>query len=165
MDIRMNTDAIDFVRQHGVVLESARGPVPNLAEAVAGAPIRGNWWTHPDGKKIFRATRLARDCKDILVCRLVGGKVTYVDRRLWPAVVRLASYFGTESLAAIREEHTDSGAHQVKTLPFPGWVPSMVRESAKTLSDAEAATQLGPWATALMRRRDASHSLAGHGGK
>src|SRR5579872_6502749 len=124
MDIRMNIDAIDFVRQHGVVLESARGPVPSLAGAVAGAPIRGNWWTHPDGKKIFRATRLARDCKNILVCRLVGGKVTYVDRRLWPAVVRLANYFGKESLAAIREEHTESGAHLVKTSPFPGWVPS-----------------------------------------
>lgn len=158
----MSVDAVDFVRQHGVVLESARGPVPNLAEAVAGAPIRGNWWTHPDGKRIFRATRLARDCKNILVCRLVGKKVTYVDRRLWPAVVRLADHFGTESLAAIREEHTGSGAHLVKTLPFPSWVPSGVSESAKTLSDAEAATQLGPWAAALMRGHDASRSHPGN---
>src|SRR5213592_3279095 len=33
--------ALAFVRRHGVVLEGARGPVPNLAEAVATGPIRG----------------------------------------------------------------------------------------------------------------------------
>jgi hypothetical protein len=36
-------EAIAFVKRHGIVLESARGPVPSLAEAVAGEPIRGSW--------------------------------------------------------------------------------------------------------------------------
>ena len=31
----MSIDAISFIREHGVVLESAKGPVPNLADAVA----------------------------------------------------------------------------------------------------------------------------------
>lgn len=146
----MSVDAIDFVRKHGIVLESAKGPVPNLAEAVAKTPIRGNWWTHPDGKEIFRATRRARGCESILVCRLIQGKVTYIDQSLWPAVVRLAKYFDKKSLASIREEHTASGAHRVAELPFPRWVPSRVRESAVDLSEAEAATQLGPWARALI---------------
>jgi hypothetical protein len=149
----MSIDAIKFIRKHGIVLESAKGPVRNLAEAVAKTPIHGNWWTHPDGKEIFRATRIARGCKQVLVCRLVEGKVTYVDCRLWPAIVRLAKYFGKESLAAIREEHSPSGAHQLETLPFPGWVPLRARERAKALSKAEAATQLGSWAIALMERR------------
>ncbi len=147
----MSVDAIDFVRQHGVVLESAKGPVPNLAEAVAKTPIRGNWWTHPDGREIFRATRMARSCDRIIVCRLVEGKVTYIDRRLWSAVVRLAKYFGKQSLAAIREEHTASGAHKLETWPFPKWVPLKVRERAKDLSEVEAAAQLGPWATGLVK--------------
>ena len=34
--------AIAFVKANGVVLESGRGPVPNLAEAIAGAAIRGS---------------------------------------------------------------------------------------------------------------------------
>jgi hypothetical protein len=147
----MSINAIGFVRQHGVVLESAQGPIPNLAQAVAKTPIRGNWWTHPDGKQIFQATRMVRDSEDILVCRLVEGKVTYVDRRLWPAIVRLAKYFPKESLAAIREEHSASGQHRIHSLPFPGWVPSSAREEAKALSEQEAATQLGPWVAALMR--------------
>jgi hypothetical protein len=49
----MSMDIIAFVRQHGVVLESRKGPVPNLAEAVAGTPIRGSWWNHPAGKTNF----------------------------------------------------------------------------------------------------------------
>jgi hypothetical protein len=148
----MNIDALSFVRQHGIVLESGKGPIPNLAEAVAGTPIRGSWWSHPDGKKIFRATRVVRSNEQVLVCRLVGGKVTYVDRRLWPALVRLAGYFQKEALAAIREEHSASGEHRIKTLSFPKWVPLSVRESAKALSETEAAMQLGPWATALLHR-------------
>jgi hypothetical protein len=148
----MSMDIIAFVRQHGVVLESGKGPVPNLAEAVAGTPIRGSWWNHPAGKQIFRATRLVRDSEQILVCRLVEGKITYVHRRMWPALVRLAGRFDKKALAAIREEHSASGAHRVATLPFSKWVPVSARNRAEFLSDAQAASQLGPWATALVRR-------------
>jgi hypothetical protein len=155
---QMMVDAIDFVRQHGVVLESAKGPIPNLAEAVANSPIRGNWWSHADGKKIFRATRLVRESKHVLVCRLVEGKVTYVHRRLWPAIVRLAQYFGNQALVAIHEEHSASGEHRIKELPFPKWVPLNTRNKARTLSEGEAARQLGPWAEALVDRYSSGDS-------
>ena len=46
--------ALAFVRRHGVVLASGKGPVPNIAEAVAGEPIRGSWWSHARGRDIFR---------------------------------------------------------------------------------------------------------------
>jgi len=146
----MPIDPIEFVRKHGVVLESAKGPVPNLADAVAGSPIHGNWWNHPAGKQIFRATRLVRDSEQVLVCRLVSDKVTYVDQQLWPAVVRLSKYFKRESLDAIREEHTSAGEHQIKTVLFPKWVPLQTRHRAKTLSEEEATRQIGPWAASLI---------------
>jgi len=85
--------ALSFVKRNGIVLESARGPVPNLAEAVVGGRIRGSWWGHARGKEIFWLTRAVRDSADVLVCRLVGRKITYVHRRLWPALVRLARNF------------------------------------------------------------------------
>lgn len=150
----MAIDPISFVRQHGVVLESAKGHVPNLADAVVGGAIRGSWWKHPEAKNIFRATRLVRDSDDVLVCRLIEGKITYVDRRLWPALVSLSAYFNRENLSAIREEHSPSGAHIVKTLPFPKWVPSTVLNAAKALSEEKAAGQLGPWATAMLQTRE-----------
>jgi hypothetical protein len=136
-------DAIDFVQLHGIVLESAGGPVPNLAEAVAGSPIGGSWWGHPRGQDIYAATRAVRDSRDVLVFRLLGGKVTYIHRRLWPAVVRLADKLGKDRLTSIHDEHTDSGAHQVVETPFPQWVPPEVKALADRLSEEEAISQLG----------------------
>ena len=49
-------DPVGFVEQHGVVLAAARGPVPSVAEAIAGEPIRGSWWGHEKGSQIFRGS-------------------------------------------------------------------------------------------------------------
>jgi hypothetical protein len=136
-------NAIAFVRSHGIVLESARGPVPTLAEAVAGERVRGGWWGHPKARNIFAATRVVRDSPDVLVCRLLGGKVTYIHRRLWPAVVRLADKLDKDLLAAIREEHTASGSHRIVETPFAEWAPREKKERANRLTEQEALSQLG----------------------
>src|SRR5262245_35519843 len=129
-----------FVRRHGVVLQSARGPVPNIAETIAGGPIRGSWWGHPKGNDIYRVADAISANKEILVCRLVEGKVTFVHRRLWPALVKLAPRFPKSRLAKIWEEHTETGAHRSRSLAFPNWVPKQVLKEAEGLSatDAEA---------------------------
>jgi hypothetical protein len=137
--------ALAFVRRHGVVLEGARGPVPNLAEAVVGARIRGSWWGHRKGKEIFWLTRAVRDSPEVLVCRLVGGKVTYVHRRLWPALVRLARAFGPADLGALQEVHTPRGRHELQVVPFPRWVPAAVKRQARRLSEPDAHAALGTW--------------------
>jgi hypothetical protein len=137
--------AVAFVRRHGVVLESGRGPVPSLAEWIAGGPIRGSWWGHPRNRAIFRATRAMRDSRQVLVCRAVAGKITFVHRRLWPALVRLASRFPRSMLARITEEHTASGRHVVRRAAFPKWVPEGVRKAAAKLSAAQARKLLGSW--------------------
>ena len=136
-------DAGAFVELHGIVLESGYGPVPNLAEAIAGERIRGSWWGHPNGRSIFAATRAVRESPDVLVCKLLGGKVTYIHRRLWAAVVRLAARFGKDSLEAIREEHTASGSHRLVQTPFPDWVDTETKEAADRYSEEEAISELG----------------------
>ena len=146
-DVSSPKGALAFVNEYGVVLESGRGPVPSLAEAIAGETIRGTWWGHPRGRAIFRATRAVRDSADVLVCRLLGGKITYVHRRLWPALVRLAHEIGPARLGAIHEEHTNSGAHRLVTLAFPQWVSDEVERAADRLSDVEARIQCGDWLT------------------
>ena len=153
-----SVDPIRFVERHGVVLEGGQGPRPNLAEAVVGERVHGSWWGHTKGHAIFRATRTVRDCDEILVCRLVGGKITYVHRRLWPAIVRLANSLDKKTIAALQEEHTPSGAHRVRTIPFPSWVPPDVRKAAENISEEEAHRQLGDWIRLYLRkaRRSAS---------
>jgi hypothetical protein len=127
--------------------------VPSLAEAIAGGPIRGSWWGHPKAHEIFRVAEAVSENPDVLVCKLVGGKVTYVHRRLWPALVRLAPRFRRGQLAKTWNEHTSTGAHRSRRLPFPQWVPSQVIREAAGLSIAEAETLLSPlWATVEKRR-------------
>lgn len=138
-------EALAFVREHGVVLESAQGPVPSLAEAIAGERIRGGWWSHPKGRLIFEVTRAVRDSERVLVCRAVRGKVTFVHQRLWPALVRLASQLPKLSLARISEVHTSSGRHVVRTVAFPKWVPARARSAASRLGEAAARRALGAW--------------------
>ena len=133
-----------FVKRHGVVLQAARGPVPSLAAAVAGESIRGSWWAHPRGREIYRVAEAISESPDVLVCKLVGGKVTYVHRRLWPALVRLSSRFTRAQLAQTWNEHTPSGAHRARRIPFPRWVPGEVRQQAARLSIADARRLLSP---------------------
>jgi hypothetical protein len=137
--------ALAFVKRHGVVLQAARGPVPSLAEAVAGGPIRGSWWGHPKGHEIFRVAEAVSQSDEVLVCKLVEGKVTYVHRRLWPALVRLASRFQKGQLAKVWNEHTRTGAHRSRMTAFPEWVPKQIAREAKRLSTEDAERILSRW--------------------
>jgi hypothetical protein len=140
-------EALAFVCTHGLVLESGTGPVPSLAAAIAGEPIRGSWWAHARGREIFAATRAVRDSPDVLVCRLVDGKITFVHRRLWPALVRLSERFPHTHLSQIREVHTASGKHVTEESCFPAWVSREVAAQASDLDEKSALRQLGPWCT------------------
>lgn len=138
-------EAIAFVEAQGILLESAKGSIPNLADTVAGEPLRRSYWGHPKGNEIFLLTRAIRSSNAVLVCRLVEGKVTYVHKRVWPAIFRLQASFDKERLGAIREIHDPSGKHKVRVTAFPDWVPASVKEQAQRLTSSEAAAQLGEW--------------------
>jgi hypothetical protein len=135
-------EALDFVEEHGIVLESAPGPVPNLAERIVGDKIRGSWWAHREARAIFNVTRAVRSSEQVLVCRLVEDKVTYVHRRLWPALARMARKIPKMKLIAIREVHMETGRHEVEETPFPDWVPEGVLEESTKLSEDEATSIL-----------------------
>ena len=149
-------EALKFVAQQGVVLVSAKGAVPTLTEAIAGEPIKGSWWGHPKSHQIFAILETLNESEDILVCRLVQGKVTLVHRSLWPALVRVARRFPAAQIAQVRQQHTPSGKHINHEVPFPEWVPKKVREQAGKMDEQEALNALGPW-TAGLARKTASH--------
>jgi hypothetical protein len=138
-------DPIAFVKKHGVVLASARGPVPNVAEAIAGEPIRGSWWGHRRGREIFAALEVIADSDDVRCFALLDGKLTFVHRRLWPALVRLANELGRQRLTMIVQMHTSSGAHKNITTPFARWVTPELNRAARRLSVDEARGRLGAW--------------------
>jgi hypothetical protein len=135
--------ALDFISRHGIVCESARrGAVPSLAEAIAGEAIRGNWWGHSNSRQIFAITRAVREAPQVLVCRLVDGKITFVHERLWPILLLIADRLPHERLARVEEIHSASGKHELRETAFPEWIPAKVRALAKRLSATQAADAL-----------------------
>lgn len=144
--------ALELVESLGVVLVAAKGPVPRLTEAIAGEPIVGSWWGHPKGHEIYDVLQDVTASADVLVCRAVGGKVTLVHRRLWPALICAADQLGTERLARVEQEHTDMGHHVNHETPFPQWADAASMAAAASMTLHEALRQLGPWASVPTRR-------------
>jgi len=74
----------------GLLLESDAA-LPSVVSLVVGEPVRGSWWGHPRGNEIYHVTDRLADHPDVMLTKLVSGKVTYVARRLWPAVVAVGA--------------------------------------------------------------------------
>ena len=138
-------EALAFVRRHGVVLASAKGTAPRLTEAIVGEGIKGSWWAHPKSRHIYAILRAVTDSNQVLVCRLIDGKITLVHRRLWPSLVRLATRFAPEQLAKVIEEHTPSGRHITRLVPFPQWVPPEVAAQSDSIDEQQALAIFGKW--------------------
>jgi hypothetical protein len=82
-DVRRVLDALS---DRGVLLlHDARRP--SLTTLVAGTPIKGSWWGHPAGRRIFQVAGALEDSAEVVFVPLVDGKMTLVHRRLWPALV------------------------------------------------------------------------------
>jgi hypothetical protein len=135
---------VKFVEKHGVVLASAKGPVPNVAEAVAAEPIVGSWWAHKKGKAIFAALCEIDDSPDVRCFKLVDGKVTFVHRKMWPALVRLGNegVLAAEQLSSVQQEHMPTGEHRNIVTPFPDWVDEGTAAAAGKLASDKARAQL-----------------------
>lgn len=130
--------ALLFVQQQGIVLVSAKGPVPRLTEAIIGEPIKGSWWAHPQSHHLFTVLEAVTASEQILVCRLINRKLTLVHRRLWPSLVRIAAHFSPEQLAQVREQHLPSGRHASHETAFPDWVAVEVWEQAGQIEESAA---------------------------
>jgi hypothetical protein len=133
---------LDWIRDQGVVLQSARGPVPNVAQFIAGEPIRGSWWGHPAGKEIYAVLNALDESGDVVSTRLISGKITLLHARVWPSIVRVSAFLGVNRLAVIHTEHTASGAHRSFEVDFPHWVPLEAQRAAELMDVDQALADL-----------------------
>src|SRR5579872_4415844 len=74
------------LKKHGLLL-LADANLPNVCALVAGERVRGSWWAHPRAQAIFEVDGALADHSDVLMTKLLSGKVTYIHRALWPPVV------------------------------------------------------------------------------
>jgi hypothetical protein len=79
------TTPLEVLARHGLLLLSDAA-LPSVTGMVAGGPVRGSWWGHPQGRAMFAAATELAEHPDVAAAKLVNGKVTFVHRRLWPAL-------------------------------------------------------------------------------
>ena len=75
-------------KEHGLLLQTDAN-LPNVCVLITGAPVRGSWWAHSRSHEIFRVNCELAAHPDVLVSKLISGKITYIHRALWPAVIAI----------------------------------------------------------------------------
>jgi hypothetical protein len=83
--MRTLRDARAYLEQRGIVT------LAEFVEAIAGEKPKGSWWSHPKGKLIFNVTSALEDHKGVITCKLVDGKVTFVDPKLVPSLLAVVT--------------------------------------------------------------------------
>ncbi len=76
--------------EQGLLLETDP-TLPSLTKEIVKMPIRGSWWGHPKGQEIYAVSRALSKHEEVLVTKLVNGKITFVHRRLWPWIFWIAT--------------------------------------------------------------------------
>jgi len=81
--------ALALLRRDGLLLLHD-GRLPSLTALMAGGPVRGSWWAHPQGSAIFAVGEALAEHTDVAALKLLAGKVTFVERALWPALLAVS---------------------------------------------------------------------------
>lgn len=82
--------ALTALRRCGILLESDQR-LPSVSMLIAKTPFPGSWWAHPEAHTIYSAIRRLRSHPDLVTTRLVSGKITYIHRRLFGALLAVAT--------------------------------------------------------------------------
>ena len=65
--------------------------LPSVVAIIAGEPVHGSWWGHPRGGEIYNILGEVAEHDDVEEIRLIDGRVTFIHRRLWPALIGVAT--------------------------------------------------------------------------
>ena len=115
-------DAMATLIEHGMLLESARGPLPNVAELIAGERISGSWW----GTRRAMRSSTRSTPRGVARCRQdeVGGwtsRSSTVDSGLHWSASRTVTDRAAGSDPRGAHGHR---AHRALEQDFPDWVPN-----------------------------------------
>jgi hypothetical protein len=62
----------------------------SVCSLIVDEPMRGSWWSHPLAQVIFQVNEQLEDHNDVLMTKLISGKVTFVHRKLWSELITIA---------------------------------------------------------------------------
>ena len=81
---------MDRLKQDGFLLESDQ-KLPSVCTLITGEPLKSSWWSHPKAQVIFQVNELLEDHPDVMITKLVSGKVTFIHRKLWPEILAIGA--------------------------------------------------------------------------
>ena len=81
---------LDILSEKGLLLLQDK-QLPNVVSIVTGETLRSSWWSHAKGQLIFNVLSELSEHGDVLFLKLLGGKVTLIHRRLWPALLTIVA--------------------------------------------------------------------------
>ncbi len=111
---------------------------PSVSRLVADDGFKGSWWVHEQAHTIFAVNEMLEDHPDVLVMKLIAGKVTFVHRELWGRVY---------SIGVAREDWqlknlTQSAKLLLKTLDSEGTLHTSKLSKSFGLKPGETAREL-----------------------
>lgn len=78
----------DAVDANGLLLVHDQR-LPSATALIAGEPVMGSWWSHPEANTIYNALGALQD--RYATVKLVAGKQTLLAPRLWPDLIAIGS--------------------------------------------------------------------------
>ncbi len=78
------------LKRTGLLLEQDAS-FPSAVGLITGGPLRGSWWAHPLSHLIYDVLGQLGTHPDVLVSKLLSKKVTFVHRKLWPAIFAIGT--------------------------------------------------------------------------
>jgi hypothetical protein len=158
---------VSVLRDRGLLLLQDR-KLENAVRILAGETVPGSWWSHPEAASMYETLERVGTHPDVLIAKLVGGKVTFVHRGLWPALLAVAtarepwqiaglSAKGKQLLARLDGGETiepaGSGAKEIE-LRLLGRAASVHSAAGKHV------TRLEPWRAWAVREKCRASNLA-----
>lgn len=82
--------ALDALLDRGVLLVQDKS-LPSVVSIITGETLHKSWWSHPKAHQIFATLGQLSDHPDVLFTKLLYRKDTLVHRRLWSALLAVAT--------------------------------------------------------------------------
>src|ERR1700691_5380765 len=83
-------ELLDRLREFDLLLDTDP-KFPNVTALLAGETVRGSWWAHPKAHQMYRVSSQLRAHHDVLAIKLVSGKITFINRPLWMAILAVGT--------------------------------------------------------------------------
>jgi hypothetical protein len=83
-------EVLDRLREFDLLVDTDP-KFPSVTALVAGDTGGRSWWAHPQAKQMYGLSCALRNHPDVLMVKLISGKLTFIHRPSWPAIFAIGT--------------------------------------------------------------------------